>query len=137
MREQPGRAELSERARSLRSIMWVLLAVTIVLLLIGFGGAKGWVPVNVGISALLLSFATTIGAGWLGAKAHRQAITDREKQSHGSMIVAIAAQLKEQDDESLRKMQARGGPAGEAAALILLGRQERTDRASRAVPAPP
>jgi hypothetical protein len=134
MRERTGRAELSDRARGLRGIMWVLLAFTVILMLLGFGGAKGWVPVNVGISALLLSFATTLGAGWLGAKAHGQAIADREKQSHGSMIVAIAAQLGQQDDESLRKMQTVGGPAGEAAGLILLGRRERASRASRPPP---
>ena len=127
------RAGLSDRARGLHTVMWVLLGVTVVLLVVGFGGAKGWVPVNVGISALILSFATTIGAGWLGAKAHRQAIADREKLSHGAMIVAIAAQLNQQDDDSLRKLQVRGGPAGEAAGLILLGRQQRTSRASPTV----
>ncbi|MDZ4862838.1 MAG: hypothetical protein SGJ01_05260 [Gemmatimonadota bacterium] len=134
MSKPAGRAELSERARSLRTVMWILLAFTVILMLLGFGGTKGWVPVNIGISALILSFATALAAGWLAAKAHARAIADREKQSHGTMIVAIAAQLGQQDDESLRKMQTRGGPAGEAAGLILLGRQERAPRASRAQP---
>jgi hypothetical protein len=134
MPRRARRAELSERARGLHAIMWVLLAFTVVLMLLGFGGTKGWVPVNIGISALILSFATALGAGWLAAKAHAHAIADREKQSHGTMIVAIAAQLGQQDDESLRKMQTRGGPAGEAARLILLGRQERASRASRTQP---
>lgn len=130
MRERPRRAELSDRAQSLRRIMWLLLFITILLLLVGFGGTKGWVPVNVGISALLLAFAAMLCAGWLGAKAHTQAIADREKQSHASMIVAIAAQLGQQDDDSLRRIQTRGGPAGEAAGLILLGREQRASRAS-------
>lgn len=134
MSKRAGRAELSERARSLHAVMWVLLAFTVVLMLLGFGGTKGWVPVNIGISALILSFATALGAGWLAAKAHAHAIADREKQSRGTMIVAIAAQLGQQDDESLRKMQTRGGPAGEAAGLLLIGRQERASRASRAQP---
>ena len=134
MSKRAGRAALSERARSLHRVMWLLLTFTVILMLLGFGGTKGWVSVNIGISSLILSFATALGAGWLAAKAHARAITDREQQSRGTMIVAIAAQLGQQDDESLRKMQTRGGPAGEAAGLLLLGRQERASRASRAQP---
>ncbi len=35
MRERTGRAELSERARSLHGVMWILLAFTVILMLLG------------------------------------------------------------------------------------------------------
>jgi hypothetical protein len=46
----------------------------------------------------------------------------------------IAARLKTQDDEALEAMAARGGPAGEAARLVLEGRAERARRPPRGRP---
>jgi hypothetical protein len=38
------------------------------------------------------------------------------------MIVVIAAQLGKQNDATLERVAAKGGPAGEAARMILKGR---------------
>jgi hypothetical protein len=49
----------------------------------------------------------------------------REAAARGQMIVMLAAKLRDEDGTKLQEMIRRGGPAGEAAALILQGRAER------------
>jgi hypothetical protein len=55
----------------------------------------------------------------------RKARQQREVENYGSMLVIIAAQLKDQDDAVLERIVAKGGPAGEAATMVLEGRRER------------
>ena len=73
------------------------------------------------------------GATFLGLKSQRQAVADRERESRGAMIILIAAQLGRQDDDSLTRIVARGGPAAEAAAMVLAAR--RNPRKSAGTPA--
>ena len=47
------------------------------------------------------------------------------------MIVLLAAELGNKDDETLESITRRGGPAADAAALILKGRRERRDSPRR------
>jgi hypothetical protein len=89
---------------------------------------KGWLPPALGPVFLPLSLASAITAAWFGQQTHKRALADREKASGGAIIVAIAAQLGRQDDAALERIQAKGGPAGEAAALILQGRAEKQRR---------
>jgi hypothetical protein len=51
------------------------------------------------------------------------------------MIVVIAAQLARQDDAALEGIAARGGPAAEAAMLILAGRRKAALSGGHATPA--
>jgi hypothetical protein len=47
------------------------------------------------------------------------------------MIVLLAAELGNKDDQTLETIAGRGGPAGDAANLILKGRRERRDAPRR------
>ena len=67
-------------------------------------------------------------AVWMGWRGHRQALADRERVGRTTMIMAIAAQLGRQDDAALERLAAKGGPAAEAAALLLAGRAEKRAR---------
>jgi len=51
----------------------------------------------------------------------------REREGYGAMLVMIAAQLKDQDDTVLERIVAKGGPAGEAAEMVLRGRREKEE----------
>lgn len=135
MPEPTARAPLSERARRLRLAMWALVGVAVVLLLVAFAGAKGWVPRNAGAAALWLFGASVTLVLLLGLKSRAQALADRERESGQAMVVVIAAQLARQDDPILEQIVRRGGPAADAAKLILAGRRKATLSGGHATPA--
>jgi hypothetical protein len=132
MRRPGPESPLSEAARSLRGTARLALLVAAVFLMISFSAAKGWLPPELGPVALPLFFASAAIGVWFGIKAHTRALADREMESGRAMIVAIAAQLGRQDDAALERIRAKGGPAGEAAGMILQGRAEKLRRAGKA-----
>ena len=117
------RAPLTDNARLYRRSMWLVTACGILALAIAIAGARGIVPVAIGIPGGVLFAICILLAGVLGLKMHRQALADREMAARRSMIVLLAATLGKQDDAALERIKTQGGPAGEAAALILEGRQ--------------
>jgi hypothetical protein len=122
------RRALSDGAREYRAAMWLLAAVAVVAYAVGVAGVRGAVPRMVGVIALSLGVATTATAFFFGLRAHSRALADQEIAGRRSMIVLLAAQLGEKDDAALTAITARGGPAAEAAQLILDGRRERQGR---------
>jgi hypothetical protein len=135
MPDKAARAPLSARARTLRFAMWGMVGVSAMLLGVAFAGARGWVPRGTGVAALWLFGAGVALVLWLGLKARAQALADRERESGQAMIVVIAAQLARQDDPTLEQIVGRGGPAADAAKLILAGRRKRALSGGHATPA--
>ena len=127
MRRRP----LSDAAREYRSAMWLLAGVAIVAYAVGYAGVKGAVPRLAGLIGLSLGVAATVVAFFFGLRAHRRALTDQEMSSQRTMIVLLAAELGSKDDATLESIKRRGGPAGDAAALILEGRREHRDAPRR------
>ena len=121
---RPGRAPLSEGARSLRTVTWVVLLLGLVVLGTSWMAVRGMLPRESLGSLLTIFFALMTGAALLGAKCRRQAVADRERESRSAMIILIAAQLGRQDDGTLSRIAGKGGPAGEAAAMVLAARRE-------------
>jgi hypothetical protein len=122
---------LSNRAHSLRVLTRTLSFFAGLLVLAGFASVKGWIPRETGGSILLMLVAVGLAAGWSGLRTRRQALADRDKESGNAIFLAIAAQLGQQDDATLERIQAKGGPAGEAAKLILTERRARASRPRR------
>lgn len=119
---------LSEAARDYKGATRVLTWLSV---LMGAGilaALKGWLPRP--LAPLFAGFftASALSTIWMGSKAHKRALEDREKEGSRFMIIAIAAQLSKQDDEALERIKTRGGPAGEAAGMILMGRAEKRSR---------
>jgi hypothetical protein len=121
-------AELSEAARSLRLGMWLAAGVTVMALGVALAGARRWIPIEIGRAALPLVPAGLITALWLGLKARGRALADRDRESGQAMTMAMVGMLGRQDQATLERIRDRGGPAGDAAALILAGRAERAAR---------
>lgn len=117
------RAPLTDNARVYRRSMWLVTTCGIIAVAIAIAGTRGVVPVGIGIAGGGLFAVCILLAGVLGLKMHRQALADREMAARRSMTVMLSATLGKQDDSALERIKARGGPAGEAAALILEGRQ--------------
>jgi heme A synthase len=114
---------ISEAARSLRTGAWGMVSLAGLALVLVFAGARRWVPRETIGSALLLFLGASLGAVWLGYKAHRRAVSDRERTSSQAMIVLLAVQLGKLDDATLTRIGGQGGPAGEAARMLLKGRR--------------
>jgi hypothetical protein len=112
---------------------WVVLALGLVVLGLIVMSIKGILPRETLGSLLLIFLALMAGATLLGLKSQRQALADGERESRGAMIILIAAELGRQDDETLGRIAARGGPASEAAAMVLAAR--RNPRKSVGTPA--
>jgi len=84
----------------------------------------------IGLAVFVISLAMIVAIGW---ETRRDMLAARDAAARGQMIVMLAARLKDEDAAKLQEMARRGGPAGEAASLILKGRAER--RAPGAGPA--
>jgi hypothetical protein len=112
----------------MRLISRALLVVAGLLALAAFASLKNWIPRDLLGSILMLLGAVFISTVWAGLRHRHQVLADREKASGGIMIVAIAAQLGRQDDATLERIRAQGGPAGEAASMILTERKNRAAR---------
>jgi hypothetical protein len=122
---------LSDGARAARTAMLVLLGLALLGLGLALAGLKGWVAKDAVPSALLLFAGAMIGAGWFGLKGHRRVRADRERASGQFMIMTMAAQLGKQDEETLRRIAGKGGPAAEAARLIMEGRRQKAASVTR------
>ena len=119
------RHRLSDAAQEYRSDMWTLAAIAALGFVLGVSGVRGHLPRLVGVAGLSLGLASTCVACFFGLRAHRRALADQELVARRSMIVLLAAQLGARDDETLSGIASMGGPAAEAARLILQGRRER------------
>ena len=72
-------------------------------------------------------FTCVLLGALMGLQARRRLQEQRERESYGAMLVMIAAQIRDQADSVLERIVAKGGPAGEAAAMVLKGRREKGD----------
>jgi hypothetical protein len=129
-----ARVDLGDEARQYRSITRALLALTILLGLAVVAALRGRLPPDAAVPALYLAAAAALAAAWSGYRGHRIALEERERASRSGMIIVIASQLARQDDETLAGIVNRGGPAAEAAAMVLAGRKgkPRTEAAADA-----
>jgi hypothetical protein len=112
-------SNLSASARPYRVGMWVFLGFGLPLLALAIMGLRGTVPHAVGIASLTGFFACILLALLCGLRMRRAAIEERERMARGTMLVMMAGMLKEQDDATLERIAEKGGPAGEAAQLLL------------------
>ncbi len=122
-----ARIKLTDNARRYRRGMWLVTIAGLPALLLAVRGAQGRVPVFLGILGALLFLGAIGTAAMLGLKVRSQTLADREMYSRRAMIVMMTATLGKETDESLEKIRDGGGLTGEAAEMILQGRQAKAD----------
>jgi hypothetical protein len=118
-------ADIGETARQYRTVSRALLVVTFILAVGALAALRGTLPRELASPALYLAAASALSAAWGGYRGHRAALEGRERASRQAMVIAIAAQLARQDDDTLTGIVRRGGPAADAAAMVLAGRKAR------------
>ncbi|HSE67236.1 MAG TPA: hypothetical protein VLB12_09625 [Gemmatimonadales bacterium] len=114
--------------RAYRFGMWVVVALGLPGLFAAFLGARGVIPLPLGIAGAFAFIVCVLLGALVGLQARRQMQLQREKENYSTMLVILATQLRVQDDVVLQGIAGKGGPAGEAAELVLQGRRETGDR---------
>ena len=61
---------------------------------------------------------------WFGVRGAKIRIAERQKKADAVALITIAAVLRDRDETELRSIVAKGGPAAEAARLVLERRKQ-------------
>lgn len=103
--------------------MWFFVLLGIGLLAMSLAGARQIVPPEVGLISLAGFFLCLVCAILLGYQSRKAAMEDRAGHAATSMLVMMASMLKEESEETLERIAAQGGPAGDAASMLLQKRR--------------
>jgi hypothetical protein len=103
--------------------MWILVALGIPLLALAAAGIRGLVAPPIGILGIIGFFVCLLLALLFGLWGRRAALEDRSQHAAGTMLIVMAGLLSKEDDATLERIADKGGPAGEAAALLLQKRK--------------
>jgi len=114
---------LTDNARVYRRLMWVTALTAVPALALAIRGVQGSTSPFWGVLGGLVFLGALGTAAVLGFKMHRQTLADRDMRARRGMIVMMAETLGKESEESLEKIRKRGGMSGEAADMILKGRQ--------------
>jgi hypothetical protein len=105
--------------------MWLFVILGLAFIMVGLAGARGILPPTVGLLSVAGFFFFMLSAILLAYKSRKAALEDRTRNAATSMLVLMAGMLKEEDDETLERIAAKGGPAGDAARMLLEQRKNR------------
>ncbi len=97
---------------------------------VAMAGLKGAIPVEFAFLGLTLFVSFLALIALLPWWTRRKILARRDAVERGQMLVLLAAELRDEETATLESMVRSGGPAGEAAALILQGRVEHLRRSS-------
>jgi|GEM_PF-1932516 len=107
-----------------RVTIWLLVSVSFAALVLTIAGFGGKAPRAVGWFSLVV-FLVTFVASLRQAFADYQArMAAREARNRATAITMLAATLQNQDDGALRKLVRKPGMVGQAASMILKGREK-------------
>ena len=107
------------RARLARFGMWGMVVVGLPGLFVALLGAGRVVPVGIGVGGGAFFLLCLLLGALIGFTGQQRDRGRRDVEGRGAMIVMLAAHLKGEDDTVLEGIVAKGGPAAEAAALLL------------------
>lgn len=129
---------MSDQAKQYRLFLWLFTLAAAACLWPALQGVKGVVPRSVGLlSGVAAVFCLFVGA-WFGLKGARIRIEERNRKADAIALVTLAAFLRDKSEAELEGAIAKGGPAGEAAALVLERRRTGlTTRPSASIPKQP
>lgn len=128
----------SDQASQYRAFLWLFTLTAVVCLWPALQGLRGAVPRSVGLMSGLASVFCLFTGGYFGLKGAKIRIAEREKKADAIALITLAAFLKDKSETELQAAAAKGGPAAEAARLILERRRTGlTTRPSGSIPKQP
>jgi hypothetical protein len=112
--------------RGYRIGMWLLFLVGLLNLIVSIRGLRSERAAGSGSVGLFIFFLCVGLGGWLGLLGARRISRGRDQQSRTDAILLLVSELGRHDDDTLQRIARQGGPAGEAAVMVLQGRRERS-----------
>ena len=109
----------SSPASQYRAFLWLFTLAAIALLWPTIQGARRVLPESVGFLSGITSVLCLFTGAYFGWKGAQIRIEERNKRADAVALVMVAALLKDKSDAELEAAATKGGPAGEAARLIL------------------
>ena len=128
---------MANQATQYRVFLYLFTLVGLVCFYVAYKGAQGLFAPELGVTVAALGILCLLAGGWYGMKGARLRIAEREKKADAIALVTLAAFLKDKSEEELQAAVAKGGPAGEAARLVLERRRTGLTRPSQQVPSQP
>jgi len=110
---------MSEQASQYRAALYLFTFAGLICFWVAYKGSQGLFPPSLGLTVGLLGVGCLFVGGWFGMKGARIKLEERQRKADAIALITLAAFLKDKSDEELEKAIAKGGPAGEAAALVL------------------
>jgi hypothetical protein len=128
---------MSDQASQYRAALYIFSFAGFLCFWAAWKGSQGLFPPALGLSIGLLGVGCLFVGAWFGMKGARVKLEERQKKADAIALITLAAFLKDKSEEELEKAIAKGGPAGEAAALVLERRRNGLSRASKPIAVPP
>ena len=114
----------SSQAQQYRALLWLFTGAGLLCFWPAFEGVKGRLPASVGLMSGGLAVLCFFTGAWFGWKGARIRLAEHEKKADAVALRTIAAILKDRNETELQAMVAAGGPAAEAARLVLERRKQ-------------
>ena len=127
---------MSDQPSQYRAALYLFSITGFACFWVAWKGTQGLFPPQISLTIGLLGVGCLFTGGWFGIKGARLKLEERQKKADAIAMITLAAFLKDKSDEDLEKAIAKGGPAGEAAALVLERRRNGL-RASKPIAVPP
>src|SRR6478735_797565 len=109
----------SSQASQYRGLLWLFTGVGLFCFYPAYLGGRGVVPPLYGLLAGIIAMLCLFTGAYFGWKGAQIRIADRAKKADAIALITLAAVLKDRDEAELLGVIAKGGPAAEAASLVL------------------
>ena len=129
---------MSKQASSYRALLYLCSIAGLVCFFVAYKGSKGAISKEMGVTLAVLGLVCFLTGAWYGWRGAKIRIEEREKKADALALVMLAAVLKDKSEEELQVAMTKGGPAGDAARLVLERRRSGlTTRPSASIPTQP
>ena len=126
---------MSAQANQYRGLLWLFTGVGFFLFYPAYLGTRGRIDPSTGMMCGLVGVLCLFTGAYFGWKGAQIKIAERARKADAIALVTLAAVLKDRDEGELLGVIKKGGPAADAARLVL-ERRKTGLRASGAHPAP-
>ena len=114
----------SNAATQYRTLLWLFTGMGLFCFWPAFQGIRGLVPPLLGMLSGGVGVLCLFTGAWFGVRGAKIRIAERQKKADAVALRTIAAILKDRNETELQAMVAEGGPAAEAARLVLERRKQ-------------
>lgn len=129
---------MSKQASSYRALLYLCSIAGLVCFYVAYKGSRGGLSKEMGVTLALLGLVCFLTGAWYGWRGAKIRIEERERKADALALVMLAAVLKDKSEEELQVAMTKGGPAGDAARLVLERRRSGlTTRPSASIPQQP